>query len=249
MFFLTGIVAFVSEYLDSALGMGYGTALTPLLIIMGRDPHAVVPAVLISQFVTDIAACFFHHKVKNLDLSPGSVDFKLALLLGITSCVGVIVSVFVAFHISKTILSLYIGILVVVMGILIFVTAKRPMLFSWKKLTVIGIIASFNKGLSGGGYGPLIMGGQLVSGVDPKRAIGITALSEALTCLIGFLIYFFAGKTIDWKLTGTLVLWAILAVPLAAVTVKHTVSPHLKRYVAILMICLGAFMILKLAGG
>ena len=244
-----GLIAFMSEYLDSALGMGYGTALTPILILMGHDPHTVVPAVLISQLVTDLAACFFHHKVKNVDFSPGSVDFKLALLLGITSCIGVIASVFVAFHISKTVLGLYIGTLVVVIGIVVFLTAARPMLLSWKKLTVVGIIASFNKGLSGGGYGPLIMGGQLISGVDPKRAIGITALSEAFTCLVGFLLYFFGGKAIDWKLTGTLVLWAILAVPLATITVKHTVSPRLKRYVAFLMMFLGGFMIFRIVGG
>jgi len=31
--------------------------------------------------------------------------------------------------------------------------------FSWKRLIAIGLISSFNKGISGGGYGPLVTGG------------------------------------------------------------------------------------------
>ena len=39
-------LAFVCEFIDSTLGMGYGTSLTPILLLMGLEPLQVVPAVL-----------------------------------------------------------------------------------------------------------------------------------------------------------------------------------------------------------
>ena len=38
-------LAFVCEFVDSTLGMGYGTSLTPILLLMGFEPLQVVPAV------------------------------------------------------------------------------------------------------------------------------------------------------------------------------------------------------------
>ncbi len=246
---IVAIVAFISEYLDSGLGMGYGTALAPILIIMGYEPLKIVPAILISQLATDIAACVMHHKVKNVNFAPSSKDFKVALLLGLISAVGVTISALIAIRIPKWLLSMYIGILVFSMGILIFVTATRPMKFSWRKIGGISFLASFNKGISGGGYGPLVMGGQMLSGIHVKNAVGITAFSEAITCLVGFMIYLASGRAIDWKLVWVLIASAILAVPVAALTVKNTNSARLKRYVAVLMIILGLFTILKISGG
>jgi len=246
---VVALVAFISEYLDSGLGMGYGTALAPILILMGYDPLKVVPAILISQLATDIAACVMHHKVHNVDLSPGSKDFKVACLLGAISAIGVITSVLIAIHIPKWLLSMYIGILVLSMGLLIFVTAARPMKFSWRKIAGISLLASFNKGISGGGYGPLVMGGQMLSGVPVKNAVGITAFAEAITCLVGFLVYLASGKAIDWKLVWVLVASATLAVPVATLTVKNANSARLKRYVAVLMIILGLLTLLKISGG
>jgi hypothetical protein len=249
MTILVGIIAFISEYLDSGLGMGYGTALAPILIIMGYQPLKVVPAILISQLVTDIAACISHHSMANVNLSFKSPDFKIASVLGLISSVGVIMSVIIAIKIPKWALTLYIGLLVLAMGLLILITIKRPMKFSWRKIMCISFLASFNKGISGGGYGPLVMGGQMLSGICAKNAVGITAFSEAVTCLVGFVAYLLLGKEIDWKLTGLLVAFATCAVPVAAFTVKSVNSEKLKWYVGILITLLGIFTLLKISGG
>ncbi|MFA6357370.1 MAG: sulfite exporter TauE/SafE family protein [Candidatus Omnitrophota bacterium] len=246
---LVSLITFISEYLDSGLGMGYGTALTPILIIMGFEPLKVIPAVLISQLFTDIAACISHHRLENVNFKIGSNDFKAALLLGALGSIGVTIAVITAIKIPKNILTFYIGSLVLVMGLLVIYTIKRKMRFSWSKLIGIGLLASFNKGISGGGYGPLVMGGQLVCGLNVKNAVGITAFSEAITCLVGFCVYLITGRIIDWKLVGFLIISAILAVPVAALTVKKTPSDSLKRYIGLLMIVLGLFTILKIASG
>jgi uncharacterized membrane protein YfcA len=246
---LAGLIAFVSEYLDSGLGMGYGTALAPVLIMLGYPPLKVVPAILVSQLVTDIAACISHQSLRNVNLKINSPDFRIAFVLGIISSVGVIISVTLALKIPVWMVKLYIGILVFCMGLLILVTINRPMRFSWRKIMGISFLAAFNKGISGGGYGPLVMGGQMLSGVCAKNAVGITAFAEAVTCLVGFLFYLVLGKSIDWKLTGLLVVFATGAVPIAALTVRNINSRRLKKYVGVFITLLGIITLLKISSG
>lgn len=245
MNFLIGLLAFVSEYLDSGLGMGYGTALAPLLVILGYTPLSVVPAILVSQFATDISACIFHHRQANVNLRIDSDDFKAAVVLGAMGVLGVVLSVIVAIKISKTWLTLYMGLLVLSMGILILATLGKTIRFSWGKIMGISFVAAFNKGISGGGYGPLLMGGQILSGVNAKNAVGITAFAEALTCLVGFIFYAWMGKALDWRLIALLLLGAIPAVPLAALTVKNIHARGLKKYVGLLLLLLGLLTLLK----
>ena len=87
-------------------------------------------------------------------------------------------------------------------------------------MIALGAVAAFNKGLSGGGYGPLVTAGQVVSGVSPKSAVAITSLAESLTCLIGLVAYWVMHGQIDWMLAGPLTLGAMLSVPVATLTVR-----------------------------
>ena len=49
LFITITVIAFFCEMVDSTLGMGYGTTLTPLLLVMGFEPLEIVPAVLFSE--------------------------------------------------------------------------------------------------------------------------------------------------------------------------------------------------------
>ena len=70
------IIAFLAEYMDSTLGMGYGTTLTPVLIIMGYQPMEIVPAILLSELITGLLAGFTHHMVGNVDFRPKTMNIK-----------------------------------------------------------------------------------------------------------------------------------------------------------------------------
>ena len=215
------VLAFVCEYIDSSLGMGYGTTLTPLLLIMGYNPLQVVPCVLLSELITGLSAAFFHHKFKNSNFKFGGIDFKIAMVMAGCSVLGTLVAVYVALNLPKFYIKLYIGLLVFSMGVLILVTLNRKYKFSWGKIASLGLLAAFNKGISGGGYGPIVTSGQILTGVKSKNAIGITSLAEGLTCLVGVVIYFiYTNHTIEWDLAPSLVLGAFLSVPVAAYTVK-----------------------------
>ncbi len=241
------VLAFICEYIDSSLGMGYGTTLTPLLLIMGYHPLQIVPAVLLSELITGLSAGFMHHKAKNVNLKVGTKDFKIAMVMAACSIFGSLLAVFVALNVPILYVKLYIGILVLSMGIIILATLSRTFKFSWKKITSLGLLAAFNKGISGGGYGPLVTGGQILSGVNSKNAIGITSLAEGLTCLVGVATYLvFTNHTIEWNLAPSLVIGAILSVPFAALTVKKFRAGGLKLIVGIATLILGLLTLGKI---
>jgi uncharacterized membrane protein YfcA len=241
------VMAFLCEYIDSSLGMGYGTTLTPLLLMMGYNPLQIVPAILLSELITGLSAAFFHHRMKNSNFKIGAIDLKIALVMAGCSVFGAVAAVFVALNLPKFYIKLYIVVLVFAMGVLILATLKRKFKFSWKKISSLGLLAAFNKGISGGGYGPLVTSGQILSGVESKNAIGITSLAEGLTCLVGVITYIsFTNHTVDWSLSPSLILGAILSVPLAAYTVKKFKGGPLRLIVGIATLLLGLFTLGKL---
>jgi uncharacterized membrane protein YfcA len=263
-------IAFLCEYMDSTLGMGYGTTLTPVFLLLGFRPMQIIPVILLSELVTGLLAGFFHHREGNVDLKPTTADIfkirnmlsplgyiesfkktvplhlKVALLLAVCSIVGTVVAVFVAVNIPKFWLKLYIGCLVLSMGVIILVCLNKKFRFSWKKITFLGLIASFNKGMSGGGYGPVVTGGQLLAGVEGKSAVGITSLAEGLTCLVGVISYVLISRNpLDWRLAPWVIIGAVLSVPLSAKSVKLMSERKLKFAIAILTIILGLSTIAK----
>ncbi|MCF7907556.1 MAG: sulfite exporter TauE/SafE family protein [Candidatus Omnitrophica bacterium] len=264
------ILAFVCEYMDSTLGMGYGTTLTPVLLIMGYSPLQIVPVVLISELFSGLLAGFMHDHEGNVNLRPKTLDLriisqklkelghiecfkrgipkhlKVALLLALCSVVGTVAAVFLAVNLPKFWIKLYIGVLVLAMGIVILVCFNKSFKFSWKKIIGLGLVASFNKGLSGGGYGPVVTSGQILSGVEGKSAVGITSLAEGITCAVGILTYVLVSKShLDLRLAPFIIVGAILSVPFSAKSVKNVTEKKLKLAIAALTIILGLYTIIK----
>jgi len=241
------LLALVCEYVDSTLGMGYGTTLTPILLLAGYGTIQIVPAVLLSEFLTGILAGIFHHECGNVNLKPGSRPFRVVLVLAACSIVGTLAAVFLAVNVPEWVIKTYIGVLVLSMGVGILLTINKTFAFSWKKVIGLGLVAAFNKGLSGGGYGPLVTGGQIMAGVDGKGAIGITSLAEGLVCIVGVLAYTLTGNgTVDWGLAPSLILGAVLSVPFAALTVKKVPMQKMRWAIGIAVTVLGLFTLVKL---
>ncbi len=242
-------LAFACEYVDSTLGMGYGTALTPILFLFGLVPAEVVPAVLLSELATDVAGVVLHHRAGNVNFRLGSQDLKIGFVIGAVSAAGAIAGVVASVSLPTRVVKTYIASLVLVMGALMFLRRNRQVLsFSWRRLLGllgIGTVASFNKGLSGGGYGPLMMPSQVVSGVAAKNAVGITSFAEAFTCLVGVSAYLILRPGTSWHVAPPLLLGAVLAVPFAALTVRRLPYRSFTLAVSIAVALLGSWSLFQ----
>jgi len=181
------LLAIVMEIIDSGLGCMYGSLLAPILIIAGYNPLIIIPSVLISQALGGFLASYQHHNVKNAEWRPKSKDLKIASVLILLGIIAVFIGAFIGSAISPILLKTYIGILCIAMGTLVIL--KKKFKFSWKKISIIAAISAFNKSLSSGGYGPIVATGNIASGIDEKRAIGITDFAEAPICLVAFIAW------------------------------------------------------------
>ena len=240
MAILVFLVALVCEYVDSALGMGYGTTLTPLLLLAGFAPLDIVPAILLSEAVTGAAAGLLHQRDGNVNFLRDARARRTALLLVGLSTVGAIAAAVLAVKISKGTLTLFIATIIIAMGIVILLTLNRPFRYRPAGIVAIGAVAAFNKGLSGGGYGPLVTSGQVVSGLPSKHAIAITSVAESFTCVVGLAAYLALGRQIHWGLTIPLVAGALLSVPIATLTVRRLPERGLRLIVGLVTLTLGA---------
>ena len=269
------LLAFLAEYMDSTLGMGYGTSLTPLLIsipLFSFAPLQVVPAILLSELVTGIMAGLFHNAAGNVKFFGETMKFKpltaaieekgfmeglrhsmprelkMVVLIASLSAVGAVTAALIAINIPEFYLKIYIAVLVLGIGVYILATLRKTFKFTWGKLMGLGALASFNKGMSGGGYGPVVTGGQLLSGVDAKASIAVTSLAEGFTCVFGLVTYIVATPHIDLSLAPYLLIGGLCSVPLSALSVKRMKTKHLRLMIGIAVMILGIYSLLKVFG-
>ena len=263
LFAAIAVLGLFCEYMDASIGMGYGTTLTPILLIVGFSPLEVVPAVLLGQLVGGTIGGLAHHRLGNISLDfrrdeqlikkrlrrlgymPRSTDSKVIFILAVCGIIGALVGAFTAINISKVALQTYIGVMVLAIGVIIIVRRNRGGSLSWKGLVGVGLLSSFNKGVSGGGYGPLVTGGQIISGRETRSSVGSTTVAEVVVCIVGFLSYLLVKGDIFWKLAAATSIGSIVAAPFAALTVKKVSSNKLKLVIGLATIALGTFTLIK----
>ncbi len=260
--------ALICEFIDASMGMMYGTILSPVLIIAGFEPVVVVPAILFSQALGGFTASIFHHQLKNVNLAVKSAnpkviikklselgyiesfkrgttkDFKVSMCVASLGVIATIIAVLIAINISKSALKTYIGILVVAMGVILLFGPEFK--FSWKKMLAIGILSAFNKGISGGGFGPVVTSGQLIAGRDGKSSIGATTFAEAPICIAGFLTFLITKGISNWNLVILLSTGALIGAPLGALlTSKFKSEKRLRTGLGLLTLALGIWILIK----
>jgi uncharacterized membrane protein YfcA len=225
--------------------MGYGTILSPILLLLGFEVLDVVPALLFSECVTGISAALAHHRLRNVDFRSHSRDTRVALVLAACAVMGTLVAALLAVRLPRRMLQVWVGTLVFAMGLLILGTFNRTFRFTWRRIAVLGTVASFNKGLSGGGYGPLVTGGQMLAGVGVRNAVGITSLSEGITCFVGFILYCLLKPGVNWSLIACTTTGAVLSVPLAARLLGWIPEKLGRRVVGVVIVVLGCLTLTR----
>ncbi|MBU4190139.1 MAG: sulfite exporter TauE/SafE family protein [Candidatus Thermoplasmatota archaeon] len=237
------IMAFIMEIVDSSLGMMYGTLLSPILIGYGFEPIIVIPAILISQAVGGISGTISHHKFKNADFKGLTRDTKIMLAMVIPGLFVVILGAFAAVSLPKIWVKTYIGILVVVMSVLCLSPVRYK--FAWWKHYMVGVVAAFNKALTGGGFGPVTSTGGIIGGLESKVSIATTTYAEVFICLSAFVAYIFLYGSINIVFVSSLCIGAIIGGLIGPYISSRISHKSLRIVVGILGIVSGIWLLLK----
>jgi len=238
-------VSFVAQFLNTALGEGFGTIVVPCFILLGFDPIEIVPSLLFVQIFTGIISAIFHHRHGNVDFSIEGKTFKVTLILTLFSIIGGGSAALLAVNVSQFFVKIYVGAIALLMGVLVLILREKKIRFSWFKINFMGFFASFNKGISGGGYGPIITSGQILSGLDSKSSVSVSSFTEAVTCLMALLIYLLKLKVIDFMPVLPLLFGSLLAIPFAVRMVKRSNEKKHVIAIGVITISLGLATLIK----
>lgn len=235
---------FISAFLDIGLGIGFGAFLTSLLFLRGHSVTDILSAFLLLQILVNGLACFFHHRLGNVDLRFSSRDFKLSVLLGFFGSVGILLFATESFIYFQKLLVFYTGYLILIIGILIIATLKKQKFYSASRILLLCLPCLLNRKIPGGGMGPLVVGGQVLSGVRPKPAVGITLFTKLIASVFGLGIFLLKGNVVNWNLFLYMASYSLPAVILAPLAVKKISSESLKLYIGLMLVLLGATTLL-----
>jgi uncharacterized membrane protein YfcA len=209
------------EFMDASAGMGFGTVMSPMLMALGFTPLQVVPAIMIQQATCGLVGTFLHREFENVEwkFSPMSETIKLWLLIAGLGCVAVLFSitaVYAIFKVAKVWIKLYVTLLMLGMAFVAIYQAKtrgdKPRPYRFKQMGIFAFLAGFNKGIGGGGYGPVITIGGILSGIPVKAQLAVTAISEGTVSTFSIIVWFcmLAGGTkLDFIILPSMMLAAI----------------------------------------
>jgi uncharacterized membrane protein YfcA len=237
--------AAVCEFIDTSLGMGYGTSLTPILILAGFSPAEVIPSVLASELVTGGFASFMHWRDGNFDSGEDICANAMIPVMVLLSTAGAVAAVIFSVKLSAEAWQYVIVGIICSMGVILLFLKESGGGVRPYRLFLISLVASFNKGVSGGGYGPLMTAGQVTSGILSKNAVAVTSFTEFFTSLVAFAAFMAAGAKLNWNLMLPLMLGAVSVVPFATLTVKNIRENTLRRLIGGLTLILGILVAVK----
>lgn len=247
VFFAVGIfmLAAACEFVDTSLGMGYGTSLTPLLMLAGFSPADIIPSILASELLTGGFASVMHWKDGNFNLNADAKLKVMVPVLVVLSFAGALIAVTLSFKLSSAVWKYLIVGIICSMGVIILFFRNSGGGVKPLRLLIIGFIASFNKGVSGGGYGPLMTAGQVTSGISSRTAVAVTSFTEFFTSLVAFSAFVAAGAKLNYSLMAPLMLGAVCVVPFATLTVRRVKEEKLRRMIGVLTLILGSLIVVK----
>jgi uncharacterized protein len=247
-------IAAFFEFMDASAGMGFGTALTPLLLMIGFDPKQIVPVVMIQQGAAGLVGAFLHREFQNVEwkFKPMSETIKLAIIIvisGVVFNVLAIVGIYKIFEVDKIWIKLYVAALLLMMGVTSLIQSKKERPYKPGKMVFWASLAGFNKGVGGGGYGPVVTIGGLMAGVPVKSMMAVTAISEGSVSTVSVIVWFLmlsSGVTIDYILLPSFMLATMFSAVAAPYMTRVFPEKIWKIVVPAYCLCLTAYAFWKL---
>ena len=248
------ILAAVFEFMDASAGMGFGTALTPLLLMIGFDPKQIVPVVMIQQAAAGLVGAFLHREFENVEwkFKPMSETIKLSLIIivsGVIFNILAIVGIYKIFQVEKIWIKLYVALLLLMMGAISLFQSRKERPYKPGKMVLWASLAGFNKGVGGGGYGPVVTIGGLLAGVPVKSMLAVTAISEGSVSFVALLVWLAmlaSGVTIDYILLPSFMLATVFSAVAAPYMTRVFPEKAWKIVVPAYCLCLTAYAFWKI---
>jgi uncharacterized protein len=229
LFLIVATGAF-AQFVDGALGMGYGTTASSVLIAAGLLPALVSASVHTAEIFTSLVSGASHVRF-------GNVDKGIVLPLATSGMAG---GIFGAYTLASLVSSIdvkpVVGALLLLLGVGVLLRSLQRKIvrphagqFSKRLLLPLGFAGGALDAIGGGGWGPVATATLVTSNqTTPRYIIGSVNVAEFFVTMAIVLTF---GLTLGfenflWHITLPLMVGGMLIAPIAAYT-SSRVSPVL----------------------
>jgi uncharacterized protein len=247
VFVLCLAAGFAAQLIDGSLGMGYGIILSIILSSLGLAPVTVSASVHVAKFLATGVSGISHFKF-------GNVEKRLMAKLALGGVAGAVVGSLILTSVSGDIIKPFTALYLTVMGFLIVRKALQNRVkprYNIPNVIPLGVVGGFCDAIGGGGWGPIVTSSLLVSGKDPRRAIGSVSLAEFFVAVtvIAVLIAELPQLVQQIHIVTGLMIGSVVAAPIAAFLAGRVAARPLMLVVGTFVIVLsGATLISVLFG-
>ncbi len=214
---------------------------------------------LLSEAVTGLVGGLFHNEFNNVAFGFADeqrTPTEATAVLGIIATAGVAavaVSVGLSYYALKlpaVVVKLYVAsIIAVIAAVTLLKTVLDPTTeYRRRRLIGFAVLAGFNKGVAGSGYGPVVTIGSILSGVYEKSATAITTMAEGVVSLAGVGAFFListAGYELNLLLLPSVFTGGFFAAILAPYTVRVLPNRALSYLVPVYALGLAGVLLLQ----
>ncbi len=207
-FWVFGLIGFVAQLIDSALGMGFGIISASVLLTQGVSPALVSASVNAAKLPTTGAAALSHFIHENL-------NWKIVVAVSVFGALGGMTGAFILASLQgaalKTLVTTY---LFFIGGIIVWrgIRGVTPRILPSAYTRLIGFVGGVLEGI-GGSWGPVVTTSLLGSGIESRFAIGSSNFGEfvvSIAVFLSFVIAYFIGHweggaewhTVMWPVAG-----------------------------------------------
>lgn len=226
--------AFAAQLVDGAIGMGYGTLSSGLLLASGFPPQSISATVHMAQIFSSGASTISHYRFKNIDAT-------LLKKLALPAMIGAALGAFLVTRISGAALKPWIAGYFVFVGIFICIKTLRPQtvrLFKIKR-AVLGFIGGFLDAFGGSGWGEFVSSGLVLRGQEIRTAVGSLNAAEFLVTLTVSATFITLTEITNWPAVIAIAGGGIAAAPFGAWICKHAPAKPLTLAVGLVVAILG----------
>lgn len=217
---ILGIVGFLAQLINGALGMGYGVTSTTFLLLAGSTPALASATVNLSQLGSQLASGVAHWGF-------GNVDWRVAPRIALPGAAGAFVGALLLSWLPAARAAPLMSSILVGLGVYLLLrftlrgaprgNLGKPLRTGF--LAPLGLVAGFMNSTGGGGWGPVGTTALLASGrLEPRKVIGSVSVGEFAVVVagsVGFAVGLgFGGINFGW--VAVMLLGGVLAAPVAA---------------------------------
>jgi len=228
-------------FVDSCLGMGYGVTATSVLITFGVAPAMASASVHTVEAAVDIVSALSHYKLGNVDFNIS----KHMLLPGIPA--AILGAIFVS-GLSLKVAKPFVQLVLLLLGLFILYRHIRDYNpkqggMNKNKAMILGFVASFIDVAVGGGWGPLGTPALILSGEEPKKAVGTIEFTEPIISLVAVITFGFTigFEKFMWNMVIPMIIGGWILTPIASMLTSKMPRRLLGTLIGVWLIILNVY--------